>query len=388
MPPRTEKHMSRFHYIIAGAGCAGLSFLVRLLQTGRFSDHKILLIDKEPKTQDDRTWCFWEKEPGFFEPIVCKSWDHLWFYGKDYEARHPIAPYRYKMIKGFDFYQYCFDIIRKYPNVVIEYGAITRMANEEKGAVVETEQQLYYADHIFSSILLEKPVLKKRQYYLLQHFKGWVIETPKPLFNPGEATLMDFRISQQRGTAFVYVMPLAGNKALVEYTLFTDRLLELHEYDFGLKEYISNFLHTKDYIITKEEFGAIPMTNYRYTAAHGAITYLGTAGGQTKASSGYTFQFIQKQTAQLVDAMLNNGAPQQKRRFMEKRFQWYDATLLNILAQYKLPGHFIFTTLFRKNNIIDIFQFLDNETSLLQEMKIVAALPKKVFLRAAIQQLL
>lgn len=380
--------MNRFHYIIAGAGCAGLSFLVRLLQTGHFSDKKILLIDKGPKTQNDRTWCFWEKGTGFFEPIVYKSWSDLWFYGKDYTALHHIDPYKYKMIKGFDFYQYCYNIIGKHPNVTIEYATIKRVANDEQGALVETTRQLYYADHVFSSIIFEKPVLKKKQYYLQQHFKGWVIETKQPVFNPDEATLMDFRISQQRGTAFVYVMPFTPIKALVEYTLFTDRLLELHEYNFGLKEYIVNFLHTNEYIVEEEEFGVIPMTNYRFKHADGAITYLGTAGGQTKASSGYTFQFIQKQTAQLVDAMATKGKPSLEQRFMARRFRWYDGTLLNILAQHKLPGSYIFTQLFRKNNTIDILQFLDNETSLLQEMKIITVLPKKVFIQAALEQLL
>jgi lycopene beta-cyclase len=170
--------------------------------------------------------------------------------------------------------------------------------------------------------------------------------------------------------------------------LFTDRLLELHEYNFGLKEYIVNFLNTSEYIVEEEEFGVIPMTNYRFVQADGAITYLGTAGGQTKASSGYTFQFIQKQTAQLVEAMVNRGKPLLDQRFMAKRFKWYDGTLLNILSKHKIPGSFIFTELFRKNNTIDILQFLDNETSLLQEMKIITVLPKKVFIQAALEQLL
>jgi lycopene beta-cyclase len=379
--------MNRFHYIIAGAGCAGLSFLVRLLQTGQFSGKKILLIDKEPKTVNDRTWCFWEKTPGLFESIVYNSWQQLWFYGKDYTALSSIDPYTYKMIRGIDFYQHCLALIRKHPNVTIEYAAIRRIENETGGAVLETDHQLYYADHIFSSIIFERPLLKKRQYFLLQHFKGWIIETRQPVFKVNEATLMDFRVSQDRGTAFVYVMPFTPHRALVEYTLFTDKVLELHEYNFGLSEYIRTCLKSTDYSIVEEEFGVIPMTNYRYPAVNGAITYLGTAGGQTKSSSGYTFQFIQKQTAQLVDVMVRGGKPAVDNSFMAKRFQWYDGTLLNILSKQKLPGDFIFTALFKHNKTTDVLQFLDNETSLLQEMKIITVLPKKIFVQAACQQL-
>ena len=40
---------------------------MRMIKSGKFADKKILLIDKEPKTKNDRTWCFWEKQDGFFE---------------------------------------------------------------------------------------------------------------------------------------------------------------------------------------------------------------------------------------------------------------------------------------------------------------------------------
>lgn len=380
--------MNRFHYIIAGAGCAGLSLLVRMLQSGQFTGKKILLIDKAPKTANDRTWCFWEKQPGFFEPIVHKSWQQLWFHGTAHSGLHNIHPYTYKMIRGIDFYQYCFHIIRKHPDVTIEYANVKRIDNKGDHAVLETDQQYYEADHIFSSIPVDKPSPGKREYYLLQHFKGWVITTPQPVFNPAEATIMDFRVSQEQGTAFVYVMPFTANSALVEYTVFSDQVLAPAEYDKALKTYLSNLLTINDYNIVEEESGAIPMTNVRFAADNGAVTFLGTAGGQTKASSGYTFQFIQKQTAQLVNAMANKKKHLVNQHFLNKRFQWYDGILLNILSQHKLPGAFIFTELFKKNKATAILQFLDNETSLLQEMSIITVLPKRVFIRAAFQQLL
>ncbi len=188
---------------------------------------------------------------------------------------------------------------------------------------------------------------------------------------------MDFRISQQQGTAFVYVMPFTPHRALIEYTLFNDKVWSKEEYNAGLKEYINAILKINDYTILEEESGVIPMTNYRFPHTEGHITFLGTAGGQTKASSGYTFQFIQKQTAQLVDAMVHNLKPVVETGFMSKRFHWYDAALLNILHNNKLPGDFIFKELFKNNKVTDVLQFLDNETSLLQEMKIITVLPKK-----------
>ncbi len=60
----------QYDYIITGAGCAGLSLAVRMIQSGKFANKKILLADADTKNKNDRTWCFWEKQEGLFEPIV------------------------------------------------------------------------------------------------------------------------------------------------------------------------------------------------------------------------------------------------------------------------------------------------------------------------------
>lgn len=148
--------MKQFDYIIAGAGCAGLSLLTRLLQTGQFSNQKILLVDKAPKTANDRTWCFWEKGEGFFEPVVYQKWQELWFHANGYSELHNIAPYYYKMIRGGDFYRYCFEIIGQYQNVTVEYGSVTAMTNE----FITVNGCNYTGNIIFNSILFEKPSLK------------------------------------------------------------------------------------------------------------------------------------------------------------------------------------------------------------------------------------
>lgn len=378
--------MNRYDYIVAGAGCAGLSFLTRLLQTGKFGDKKILLVDKAPKTVNDRTWCFWEKANGYFEEVVYKAWDKLWFHASDHSALHNISPYRYKMIRGIDFYNYCFDAINHYPNVTIRYGNVEAVKENGQKALLRIDSEMIEADYIFNSIIFEQPTLRRNQFFLLQHFKGWEIEADQPVFDPSQATLMDFRVPQQHGTTFVYVMPFTATRALVEYTVVSKELLQKEAYDEGLKDYLTRFLQLENYKILHEEFGSIPMTNYRFPQFQGAIIHIGTAGGQTRPSSGYTFQFIQKQSAALVYNLLQNGIPLAVNGFANKRARWYDGILLRILSEGSLPGDEIFRTLFRKNSANEILQFLDNETSLLQELKIISVLPKGVFVKAALKQ--
>ena len=65
--------MKQYDYIIAGSGCAGLSLVFYMNQTA-LQNKSILIIDKAPKTKNDRTWCFWIDKPIVFDEIVFKEW--------------------------------------------------------------------------------------------------------------------------------------------------------------------------------------------------------------------------------------------------------------------------------------------------------------------------
>ena len=374
-----------YDYIIAGAGCAGLSLTMHMIQSGKFSDKRILIIDKSEKRNNDRTWCFWEKDAGLFESVVCKKWEQAWIHSEDYSKLMNIFPYQYKMIRGIDFYKFSFDSIKRNSNFEVIYGDIEKFESNSLESFVLVNGKKITAQYIFNSILFQKPELKKNEVYLLQHFKGWMIESSKPVFNPQQAILMDFRVDQKRGTTFIYVMPFSETKALVEYTLFTPSLLDPHQYDEGIKKYIHKVLKIENYSILEEEIGIIPMTNHKFLANNNNIINIGTAGGQTKASSGYTFRFIQKNSAAIVQQLIINENPFVSKT--KRRFHFYDSVLLTILDQQLLPGKKVFTELFKKNKPQTVLRFLDNESSISEELKVISSLPTLPFLKAALHQL-
>jgi lycopene beta-cyclase len=376
-----------YDYIIAGAGCAGLSLAVHMIKSGKFSEKKILLIDKDDKKRNDRTWCFWEKKTGLFDSLVYKKWNNAWFYGEDFSSLLDLSPYEYKLIKGIDFYEYSLHLIKQQSNFEIVNSIVEEIKSQEGQSWIIADGNKITATYIFSSIVFEKPVLKEKEHYLLQHFRGWIIETEKPSFNPKQATLMDFRVSQQYGTTFVYVMPFSETQALVEYTLFTESLLDKQQYEDGLQCYIKDILKIDSYKIIEEEFGIIPMTNHSFPLVNGGIINIGTAGGQTKASSGYTFNFIQKHSARMVQNLIKRNNPFIPLPGGPGRFKFYDSVLLHILKHRQLAGDKIFTQLFKKNKPRQVLRFLDNESSLLTELKIISSLPTWPFLKAALRQL-
>jgi lycopene beta-cyclase len=357
------------------------------MQHSFFNDKQILVIDQSSKTINDRTWCFWEQHPNLFEEVVYHKWKQLDFYSDHFSARFGILPYEYKMIKGIDFYNYILGKAKQHDNIHFYYGKIQSVKTETNIAIVTVDQKQFSGDYIFNSILFQPQHHSNNFYHLLQHFKGWLIQTSSAVFDERIATFMDFRVSQQQDTSFVYVLPISSNEVLVEYTVISKQVLQQQEYDEALKKYISDFLKLKDYTIKEEEFGVIPMTNYFFLKGDGRIVNIGTAGGQTKASSGFTFSFIQKHSDAIIQALINNRSPHLKSSTLQKRFHLYDSTLLNILHHKKMRGDEIFAHLFKKNTSQRVLKFLDNETNLGEELKIMNSFPRKIFFPAIVHEL-
>lgn len=378
-----------YDYIITGSGAAGLSLLYRILKDPVLSRKKILIIDKSDKKSNDRTWCYWEKGKGLFEPIVFHEWKKLEFLTSDFTKMLNLDQYSYKMIRGIDFYNHVLNFSKSFENVTFKQESVQQILIENDCATVETENFKYTAQYVFNSTTLFHPKITTENS-LLQHFVGWVIKTKEPTFNSEIGTLMDFRVHQNHGDTFMYVLPTSNHEALIEYTLFSKEVLEKEQYQIELESYIKDVLKIESYEIVQKEFGVIPMSLAvfpRNPNSEKRIINIGTAGGFTKASSGYTFQFIQKNTNDIVDNLRKGNSPNPNISLREKMFQWYDRTLLEVLITQKMTGKEIFSIMFKKLSPENILAFLGNESSLLEDIKIMNSLPMITFVKAGIKQL-
>ena len=379
----------KYDYIIAGSGCAGLSLLYRLLMDPVLQSKKILVIDRVQKNENDRTWCFWEEGKGLFESVVTHEWKSLIFKNEDFTRQFDLEKYRYKMIQGKDFYEFVLSYAAGFENVTFKNENIKGITSDNLEATVETEENSYKSEYLFNSTSLFNPTITEENS-LLQHFTGWVIKTKKDTFDSKVGTLMDFTLDQKHGATFMYVLPTSATEALVEYTLFSKSVLPKEEYKEALTHYIKNDLQITDYEITHTEFGIIPMSLAKFernSDAFNRIINIGTAGGYTKASSGYTFQFVQKNTAQIVKNLVQQKNANPEKSFDDKRYEWYDRTLLEVLLSGKMEGKDVFSLMFSKRSPEDILKFLGNESTIWDDLKIITALPIGPFMISGLKQL-
>ncbi|WP_298819548.1 lycopene cyclase family protein [Chloroflexus sp.] len=370
-----------YDYIIAGAGAAGLSLAYHLGQSS-LADHSILLVDPNSTRRNDRTWCFWETGSGPFEAVVSRRWDHLWLHDEYWSARLAIAPYQYKLIQGIDFYRFVDAWMAQRPQITRIQGTVERFIELPDGVAVVVGGKTYTARFGFNSVYRPQPT-PPGYHSWLQHFKGWVITTPQPVFDAEAATFMDFRIPQVGDVRFGYVLPFDTHTALVEYTIFSPQLVSQAEYEAGLQRYIAGQLGIDRYEITHVEYGVIPMSDVPLPVKPSPhVLNIGTAGGMSKPSTGYTFQRIQWQTRQIVESLIKNGHP----FYPQPRFNRHalmDSILLNVLDAGRTPGHRFFANLFRNNPIQRVLRFLDEETTLAEDVALMSTVELMPFVFAA-----
>ena len=60
---------------------------------------------------------------------------------------------------------------------------------------------------------------------------------------------MDFRCDQSKGIHFIYFLPFSKKRALVESTLFSNKVENKSFYIKEIKKYLKNILKVNNYII-------------------------------------------------------------------------------------------------------------------------------------------
>jgi len=378
--------VKHYNYIFTGSGLSALMTVYEMIISANFQDKSILLIDENSKKSNDRTWCFWD-ESNIFNETISKKWKTALFANDIFTKELEIQPFQYKMIRGLDFYTFIFEEISKQTNITFLNEKVLSFEDLGNQCIVKTNQQEFTANIVFNSIFNSKIVTSQNKYPLLQqHFIGWYIKSKEPVFNSDCATFMDFSIAQKGNTRFMYVLPTSKTEALLEYTLFSKDLLPKEEYEEEIVNYIQK-LGITEYEIVEKEQGSIPMTCYKFWEHNTKNSInIGSAGGWTKASTGFTFKNVTKKSKALVTFLQNEN---DFTKFHKKNKFWlYDLLFIDVLFKNNALGSKIFSSLFKKGNPILIFRFLDEDTSFTEDLKVMWKCPKIPFINALLNRIL
>ena len=374
-----QNHYTEVDYLFAGAGASATLLLMCMEKHGLLKDKKILILDPDTKQNNDKTYCFWSEQNEQLtlqcQHLISHEWDEV---SVNQNQQESLLPKKYFHISGIDVYKELRRIIDQHHLQRIQCS-VMELTSIKNGVKVITDKQIWKSSLVFDSRPPKYLPLKNDDAYLVQSFIGYVISTNEPISNLNCVDLMDFNVEQLGATQFMYVLPLGEGKTLVELTRFGLEPITLNEANPILDLYITH--RFGKYQILHTETGCIPMStaDISVDSLPGVIPIGGRAGA-VKPSTGYAFKNMFHHAERLADSLKSNLTPAIITE--SSRFRFYDRLLLLILTKQPSQGKPIFEALFKKNETKNVLQFLDEKTTLIQDIRIFLTLPMIPFLKA------
>ena len=351
--------MKEFDYVILGGGCAGLSLAYELDINNKIKNKSLAIVEIREEYRRDKTWSFWKIDNHNFDDCIIKSWNNFSINSKSGSHEVLNKDYPYQTIDSKLFYNKILNKIKQNKN--IEFFKNTDQLNLDNSI-------------IFNSI----PPKGNYDDKLWQHFKGVEIETSKNIFDDKIFNLMDFDCDQRNSVHFFYTLPFQKNRALIE-TTWLSKMNDpsLKDYDAQLEKYIEKTLKIKNYKINYQEEGAIPLFYPSNQIEKNKIN-IGSAGGMTRLSTGYTFLNIQDHCKYITNNI--EKIQSLKPYHIGKKYQFLDNVFLNVLKKHpdKMPE--IFLNMFKAPSKT-VIKFLSNKSNILEDSEIILKMPKWIFIK-------
>ena len=355
--------MREFDYVIIGGGCAGLSLAYELEINNKLKEKSLAIIEHRNEYKRDKTWSFWKVFDHNFEDCVIKSWNNFTINTSENFHELNSSKFPYQSIDSGKFYEKINLKLSRNPNINF----------------FNNLNEINSVNSIIFNSIFEGDLDKSE---LWQHFQGIEIETQKDIFDDEILNLMDFNCDQKSDVHFFYTLPFAKNKALIETTWLSDlKNQNLMDYDLQLENYIKNNLGIKNYNINFTEKGAIPLFHPQ-AKKDNKIINIGSAGGMTRLSTGYTFLNIQEHSKYLRENL--EKIESKKVYHVGKKYEFLDKIFLRVIKNNpdKMPE--IFYKMFQ-NSANTVIRFLSNKSNIFEDLKIISKMPKIIFLKALIK---
>ena len=358
--------MKDFVYIIIGGGCAGLSLAYELEINKKLENKTLAIIEPRDEYKRDKTWSFWKTISHNFDDCVKKSWKYFSINIPNKTKHLECNDYPYQTIDSGLFYEKINSKLKQNKN--INFFKNPKGINLSKGVVFNSVPT--FTHHSVEG--------------LWQRFCGFEIETKNNIFDEKIFNLMDFDCEQKNSVHFFYTLPFSKNRALIESTWLSklnDKTLE--DYDNQIKSYIENKLNIKDYNIIYKEIGDIPLFPHTFIRENNEIK-IGSAGGMTRLSTGYTFLNIQEHCKFIRENIENIN--KMKTFEIQKKYQFLDNLFLTVLQKHSKKMPDIFFNMFKGSSNTTI-KFLSNKSNILEDFSIILRMPKWVFVKVLLKRL-
>ena len=351
--------MKEFDYIIIGGGCAGLSLAYELEIFEKLKNKTLAIIEPREEYKRDKTWSFWKVFNHNFEDCVKKSWNNFTINSPSQTKYIECKATPYQTIDSGIFYKKIISKLKLNKNIYF-FKNINEISQDNS--------------IIFNSV----NETKENNSNLWQHFYGVEIETRNDFFDDEIFNLMDFACDQRNRVHFFYTLPFTKKNALIETTWISELTNKsLNDYEEQIDNYLSNHLNLRQCTINFKEKGAIPLFRQKNIKKKNVIQ-IGSAGGMTRLSTGYTFLNIQEQSKYIRENIEN--IKRAKLFEINKKYDFLDKIFLKVLKNNSTEMGNVFYKMF-ESSPSSVINFLSNKSNLYEDISIISKMPKWIFIK-------
>jgi lycopene beta-cyclase len=365
--------------VIAGGGLSGWSLAAHLADHG-WVGRKVLIVD-DPSAAATAAWGFWSTGSGLLDGAVSRSYGQVSVYAAGEWRRLDLGRYHYHVVRRPDLIRAAQRVVGGRDGFLIRPGRVSCIREGGEGAVVTVDDEPVRCRWAFDSVSgppHDAPVDARLA------FTGWEVRTDRPGFDPDVPTLFDFRTPQGSAARFVYVLPTANDRALVELTEFIPRSgRPSSDADRGaaLAEYLTDVVGLHGYERLRTESAVLPLRTHAVPRGAGSVLTIGATAGLVKATTGYAYQRIQRDSAAIASSLVRCGHPFDLPA-TAARHRLLDAVLLDVLEHNPAELERAFADLFRTVPAETVLSFLDETAGVGTDLRIMAALRARPYLRA------
>ena len=366
-----------FPTAIVGAGCAGLTLAHALIGSKNFP---CLLLDPQ-EMRPEHAFSFWDDghpNLALARSLAKKSWSKWEIKTLDRTVVKTSRTFFYSTVSSSSYEKYLTKNIKTNNGSILKTKVTRLHKKNDKHQIDTSSGKSFYAKNVFDS----RPAQPSTKT-LFQHFLGWEVNTVAPTFDDTMVTLMDFRVPQKEGFHFMYVLPYSKTSALIESTVYSSQILSSEWYEHQITQYLKNFLSCTTYKIVYKERGAIPLNKKNDVIPFGIP--IGLNAGALRASTGYAFSQIIHQVSNLAKQIKAEKEIDAIGPGYTRLENWMDKVLLDVLSFNPDLAPHIFSTILNTLKGDEFVKFMIGGCPLAIKLKIIKALPKPSFIRAALR---
>jgi lycopene beta-cyclase len=369
--------------LIAGGGLAGLMLAARLADE-KFSALRVCVIEPRQKYARDRTWSYWRQATHALSHLERLTWTSWSVAHAGREICSASDGWVYASVDADAVYAYALQKIQTAQHVQLLQGWAVQ---SDLSAEVMAEQVATGQTHRIRAqrVVDARARVQAQASDLVQQFVGWEVECDQAVFKPQTVQLMHFETATQ-GLHFMYVLPYAAHRALIETTWISPLSFQPN-FDDELRQTVQQRLGNARYEITYREQGSLSLLTPELP--QDGVIRLGRSAAALRPSTGYAFLNTLAQIDRLLESwpdepqfLVNWQAPVIESSSAQR---WMDAVFLREMQSNWRAAPQRFMNLFAQVQPDVLLRFLSGQEGWVDRLAVMRALPVMPYMQAAWQ---